>query len=69
MRKPTTTWSIAKVVCAPSVSASLALVIDHCHVTGKVRGLLCNGCNTALGAFQDDPKVLRRAISYLKGVH
>ena len=30
--------------------------IDHCHVTGKVRGILCNNCNNALGRLQDDPE-------------
>lgn len=40
--------------------------IDHCHKTGKVRGLLCDKCNTALGSFQDSPEVLLRAIQYLK---
>lgn len=39
--------------------------IDHCHVTGKVRGLLCNNCNWALGHTKDDPKILRRLMSYL----
>lgn len=42
------------------------LVVDHCHETGKVRGLLCHHCNAALGQFQDDVKVMRRAIKYLK---
>lgn len=39
--------------------------IDHCHKTGKVRGLLCGRCNTALGGFQDSTKLLRAAICYL----
>lgn len=40
--------------------------IDHCHTTGKVRGLLCMRCNTGLGLFMDNQKFLSNAISYLK---
>ena len=43
-----------------------SLVVDHCHTTGRVRGLLCNNCNTALGLFQDDGSVLESALGYLK---
>jgi hypothetical protein len=39
--------------------------IDHCHTTGKVRGVLCAGCNIGLGHFKDNPVVLRRAAQYL----
>lgn len=42
------------------------LLIDHCHNTGKVRGLLCNRCNTTLGLVNDDIKILKRMITYLK---
>ena len=42
------------------------LQVDHCHDTGKVRGLLCVPCNTALGKFRDDPVILQSAISYLQ---
>jgi len=42
------------------------LHVDHCHKTGKVRGLLCNNCNAALGYFADDTVAMARAIRYLK---
>lgn len=43
------------------------LVVDHCHVVGHVRGLLCHNCNRALGLLKDDTSVLEKAIHYLKG--
>ena len=39
--------------------------VDHCHKTGKVRGLLFRNCNTGLGAFKDDKRIMRKAIRYL----
>lgn len=39
--------------------------VDHCHDTGKIRGLLCNRCNRALGFWEDDPALLRAALEYL----
>lgn len=44
---------------------SLKLVVDHCHATGKVRGLLCHNCNRALGLLKDSSESLRCAINYL----
>lgn len=41
-------------------------VIDHCHFTQKVRGMLCQLCNTGLGSFEDNPEMLRRAALYLE---
>lgn len=40
--------------------------VDHCHSTGKVRGVLCGNCNMALGLFRDSQESLSRAIDYLK---
>tara|TARA_R110002073_G_scaffold182180_1_gene340464 strand:- start:65 stop:532 length:468 start_codon:yes stop_codon:yes gene_type:complete len=40
--------------------------IDHCHTTNKVRGLLCLNCNTGLGHFKDNTKLLTQAINYLQ---
>ena len=50
----------------PRSSAIKKLSVDHDHKTGKVRGLLCDSCNLALGKFHDDPSLLRRAINYLE---
>ena len=41
-------------------------VVDHCHVTNNIRGLLCNNCNTGIGMLQDDTSILVKAIEYLK---
>lgn len=41
------------------------LCVDHNHNTGKVRGLLCQNCNTGIGLLRDSKKVLESAIKYL----
>lgn len=43
------------------------LVIDHCHDTGEVRGLLCDKCNKGLGFFEDNAETMLSAITYLTG--
>jgi len=47
-------------------STRTRLAVDHSHKTGKVRGLLCSTCNTALGAFGEDPERIRKAIEYIR---
>lgn len=42
-------------------------VLDHCHTTGEVRGVLCRQCNQALGLFKDNLETLENAIIYLRG--
>lgn len=40
--------------------------VDHCHVTGVIRGILCSLCNLMLGHARDDPKRLLAAVQYLE---
>ncbi len=43
-----------------------ALAVDHCHTTGKIRGMLCGNCNSGIGFFKEDIEVMLKAIAYLK---
>ncbi len=42
------------------------LVLDHCHRTGKIRGLLCSNCNTALGLVKENLEIIEGLRTYLK---
>lgn len=54
-------------ICGEIPQSERRLHVDHCHSTGAVRGLLCHGCNTGIGALQEDAEILSRAIDYLRG--
>ncbi|MCZ9339930.1 endonuclease VII domain-containing protein, partial [Streptomyces sp. TRM76130] len=47
---------------------ALAEHVDHCHETGRVRGVLCSSRNAALGQFKDRPDAIRRAAAYVEGI-
>ena len=54
-------------ICAkPQDTFVRKFAVDHNHTTGKIRGLLCVNCNTAIGKLDDDVVLLERAISYLE---
>jgi hypothetical protein len=52
--------------CAICGDSNAELVVDHCHTTLNVRGLLCSNCNIGIGMFRDDPSRLQGAIAYLQ---
>lgn len=52
-------------LCKSDKSDSNQFVMDHCHATGRIRGILCSYCNRALGMFKDSVDILNKAIVYL----
>ena len=49
-----------------SIADKTRIVLDHNHKTGKVRGFLCESCNTGIGRFDDDIEILKKAIHWLQ---
>lgn len=52
--------------CAICEGETLDLHVDHDHTTGKIRGLLCHGCNTGIGLLGDTKESLKKALAYLE---
>ncbi|WP_405946904.1 endonuclease VII domain-containing protein [Streptomyces prunicolor] len=48
-------------------SKAPAVHVDHCHETGRVRGVTCFNCNSGIGLLRDDPAAVYRAADYLEG--
>jgi len=50
----------------PRTNKVRRLAVDHCHKTGKIRGLLCSKCNKGIGLFRDNPVLFANVIKYLQ---
>jgi hypothetical protein len=53
-------------ICQEDFTDNRAMHVDHCHTTGKVRGLLCALCNQAIGLLKEDVEILHRAVEYIQ---
>jgi hypothetical protein len=54
-------------ICNKTTIAGLSkIVLDHCHISGKPRGYVCESCNTGIGRFDDDIKLVYRALKWLE---
>jgi hypothetical protein len=53
-------------ICGREPIKDNRLCVDHDHMTGKVRALLCDNCNMALGSFNDDVEAMAKAIRYVE---
>jgi endogenous inhibitor of DNA gyrase (YacG/DUF329 family) len=53
-------------ICKRVCPSGRKLSVDHCHISGKIRGLLCMKCNKGLGSFEDNMENMKIAIQYLE---
>jgi adenine-specific DNA methylase len=53
-------------ICQNNFKDSIDTCVDHNHITGQVRELLCNHCNRAIGLFKENIETLKSAVTYLK---
>lgn len=53
-------------ICLSPPKKNKAFNVDHCHTTGKIRGLLCFRCNFGLSFFREDSETFKRALKHLK---
>jgi hypothetical protein len=56
----------ANEACDYGLDEDHTLCVDHCHSTGKIRGLLCNWCNSAEGFLKSDVQVAEGLIKYMR---
>ena len=52
-------------ICRETLMGGRQEAVDHCHRSGRVRGILCKDCNTGIGHLRDSPELMRRAAAYL----
>ena len=57
------------IVIGNSLTKYQVACVDHNHVTGKIRGLLCNTCNRGLGFFKDSTEIVRKAFMYMENTN
>lgn len=53
-------------ICFNGNRSGKLLAVDHDHITGAIRGLLCSACNAGVGMFKDDERLMLSAVRYLK---
>lgn len=53
-------------ICSRTCHRGKRLVVDHCHKTQRLRGLLCSNCNSGIGLLDDNPELLENASRYLR---
>ncbi len=53
-------------ICAEVMTPGRVTHVDHCHITRKIRKLLCSRCNQALGLLREDVSIIKSALDYLE---